>query len=146
MSFSSPPRNSSRSCLLSPLEDPIEGTHRQDEDQRQTPRVHKAEMIRRRGLRAVGALKVEGTRMAVQTTTDFNARFLERLEKRRYFRHIVIVPEQAPCAVCIGSPHVVERAELPILPHRDCTRNGGCECWYAASSRDPAGVSPGSGR
>jgi len=75
--------------------------------------------------------------MAVQTTADFNARFLELLEGRRYFRHVVIVPEEAPCAACLGSPRVVKRSDLPVLPHGDCARRGGCACWYAASSRDP---------
>ena len=68
---------------------------------------------------------------------EFNARFLELLEGRRYIRHIVIVPEHAPCTVCAESPHLIGRGDLPALPHKDCKRRDGCECWYAASSRDP---------
>ncbi len=77
--------------------------------------------------------------MAVLTTAmaEFNSGFLELLEGRRYMRHILIVPEHVPCAVCAEQPHLVEREDLPVLPHKDCQRRGGCECWYAASARDP---------
>ena len=67
---------------------------------------------------------------------EFNARFLELLEGRRYINHVVIVPEHPVCGVCAAEPHLVERKDLPVLPHPDCERRGGCECWYAATAND----------
>lgn len=73
------------------------------------------------------------TRGDVDEAAAFNARFIEQLPQRPWLRDIRIAIEQNACLACRCAPRSVARAELPALPHRRCTRQYGCACWYEAA-------------
>lgn len=66
--------------------------------------------------------------------SEYNHRFVSLLATRTWVRRVGIMLEVNSCVACQHCSDTVAIHELPVLPHADCIRRGGCACWYAAIS------------
>lgn len=66
----------------------------------------------------------------VAAAETHNKRFLQMLPQRPWVRRLRVVLERDACLACRYQPAEIALDDLPALPHRRCTRNWGCACWY----------------
>jgi hypothetical protein len=62
--------------------------------------------------------------------TEYNERFITLLRTRPWIRNVSVHPEGDVCVACAHAARSIPANELPVLPHRHCTRPTGCGCWY----------------
>jgi hypothetical protein len=70
------------------------------------------------------------TRDDVDFAEAYNQRFLDFLPHRPWINRVRVTMEQNACLACRSQPYELDLDELPALPHRRCTRQYGCACWY----------------